>query len=323
MLHTTVLPSSTIPTWNQQLQGGLWKIASCACFAGINGIIRYLQGGSPSPIDITLPVCMIMFFQNLFATGFMVPVLLNHWKDLRRTQYPGLHLTRVVIAVTGISLWYLGLYYLPLAKAVALMFTGPIFTIIGAQIWLGEHIDRNRFMAISISFVGAFVILRPDEMLFATSNSGLGLAPLLPLMAAIAFAASKLCTRRLGRYGESPGSLTFYLLVLMVPVSLVPALIYWQTPSLQHLPWLILMGALATGAHYCLSKSLSIGEVSFVMPFGFSKLLLSALVGYIAFGEFSSSWSMWFGACIIFSSVLLLTRQPHSRPQPQPLLKKA
>lgn len=316
-MHTATSPSPSTPTWNQQLQGGLWKIASCACFAGINGVVRYLSGGGTSPIDIALPIYVMIFFQNVFAAGFMVPGLASHWKTLGRTKHPGLHLIRVAAAITGIGLWYLGLYYLPLAKAVALLFTGPIFTIIGAQIWLGEHIDRNRFIAISLSFMGAFLILRPDEALLGTGNSTLGFATFLPLIAAIAFAISKLCTRQLGRQGEAPGSMTFYLLVLMIPVSLVPALIYWQAPTLQHLPWLILMGALATGAHYCLSKSLSIGEVSFVMPFGFSKLLLSALVGYIAFSESANTWSMWFGAGIIFSSVLFLSRQPQLR------LKKA
>ena len=106
--------------------------------------------------------------------------------------------------------------------------------------------------------------------------------------------------------------MTFSLLILMVPFSLFPALMNWVTPSLYHWPWLIALGILSTGANYCLTKSLSIGEVSFVMPFGFSKILFSALVGYLAFGEFPQGWSIWLGFAIIFLSVMLLSSKVQS-----------
>lgn len=290
-----------------QLPGAFWKIASCFCFAAINGVVRYLTGGSGDAMESALPVYVIIFFQNVFGTLFMLPVILQSGKESLYTTRPLLHLLRVIFAVGGVGLWYLGIYYLPLAHAVALSFTGPIFTVIGAHVFLKERISTNRVLAIAVCFTGAFIITRPDQALLDAQMHEFGLAALLPLGAAIAFAVSKLLSRVLASQGESANSMTFYLLVLMAPLSALPAGYDWVAPSAGQYPWLILMGILAAGAHYTLTRSLAIAEISFVMPFGYSKIALSALIGFIAFNEIPKSATLWIGSLIIFISVTLLS----------------
>ncbi len=301
------------PTTLAQWEGGLWKIASCACFAVINGIVRYLTGGSSDPIADPLSIYVIVLFQNIFGTLFMIPWLTKKGLGSLKTYQPALHVIRVTAAVVGIGLWYLGLYYMPIAQAVALSFTGPMITVLGAKLLLNEELGWRRSLAMGLSFTGAFIILRPDAAIFGDTNQTLGIVALLPLLAAVAFACSKLSTRKLGTMGESAQTMTIYLLLMMTPFSLVPALFTWVTPSLHHWPWLILLGGCAAGAHFCLSKSFTKAEITFVTPFGFSKIMLSAAVGYFAFAEFPNSWSMWLGAAVIFASVVILstgTRRP-------------
>src|SRR5690606_8646718 len=110
---------------------------------------------------------------------------------------------------------------------------------------LRERIDTSRWLAISICFIGAFIVTRPDKAFYGVEMDTVGFAAILPLTAAIAFAASKLLSRVLAGNGESPESMTFYLLVLMAPVSLIPAGYDWIMPSIHHWPWLVAMGALA------------------------------------------------------------------------------
>jgi drug/metabolite transporter (DMT)-like permease len=298
--------ASTSPDIRTQMTGASFKIASCACFAAINGIVRYLTGGAGDDMA-SLPVYVIIFFQNLVGTLFMLPFIINNGRQALYTNRPFLHFVRVLSAVGGIGLWYWGVYYLPLATAVALSFTGPIFTVIGAHLFLKEAITTRRLLAIGVCFVGAFVVSRPDRILMGSELDTLGWPAFLPLGAAIAFAISKLLSRVLASQGESADSMTFYLLVLMAPLSLVPAGYDWVTPSLHHWPWLVAMGVLAAGAHYTLTKALSVAEVSFVMPFGYSKIILSAAIGYIAFGEVPKSLTIWIGSLIIFLSVAILS----------------
>ncbi len=297
--------NTTNPELKSQMLGALWKVASCFCFAAINGIVRYISGGSGHE-DMGLPIYVIIFFQNLVGTLFMLPFIYNGgWKGLY-TERPLLHTMRVISAVAGVGLWYWGVYYLPLAHAVALSFTGPIFTVIGAHFFLKEKITVNRAMAILVCFVGAFIVSRPDRILMGAEDS-LGMAALLPFGAAIAFAVSKLLSRVLASQGESAESMTFYLLVLMAPLSLVPASYAWVMPSTEYWPWLAAMGIFAAGAHYALTKALAAAEVSFVMPFGYSKIIMSAMIGYVAFGETPKSMTIWIGSLIIFLSVTILS----------------
>lgn len=290
-------------------QATIWKILSCACFALINGLVRYLTGGSSLELSEPLSVTSIVFFQNLFGTLFLIPWILKDYKNPLNTKYMKLHIFRVTLAVLGVVLWYLSLQFMEITQAVALGFTGPIFTVIGSYFFLKERLGPMRFLALAASFFGAVLVLRPDKTLISQS-SFIGIAAIIPLISAIVISSVKMCSRKLAVYGESPKAMTTFLMLFMTPVSLLIALIYdFTIPSLHHLPYLILMGFLATAAHLSISKAYITGEVTFIMPFGISKIILSSAIGYFAFGEYPKMWTVWLGATIIFLSVLLLSYQ--------------
>ncbi len=296
------------PFWRSSLwEGAFWKIVSCACFAGINGVVRYLSGGTSTHAIEPLPVQTIMFFQNVFGLLFMLPWALKAGLNSLYTKRPFLHFIRVAASVAGIYLWYLTLQKMPIAEGVALNFTGPIFTVIGAAFFLHEKITASRMAAILFSVIGAFIISRPDVPLENETIHSIGLLALLPLSSAVAFTLNKLLTRKLANLGETPTALATYLLLLMVPISFIPVLFAWVTPVGWHWPWLILLGALAAGAHLSFSKAYQLAEVSFLTPIGFSKFFLSALVGFLAFSELPTSLSLWIGTLIIFASIVLLS----------------
>ncbi len=297
-----VTPKTPAMLW----QGALWKVGSMACFALINGIVRYWSGGAATDhgtLD-SLPVNVMIFFQNLFGVFCLLPWILKAGLQGLSTSYKGMHFLRAFSAVLGVSLWFFSLKEMPLAESVALSFTGPIFTVIGAWMLLHEHITVRRLCAIALSLSGAFIISRPDLAL--QSSESLGLAVFLPLGSALSLAYSKLLTRKLTLLGEQPSTLAAALLILMTPASLPLALIEWQAPQPQHWPWLALLGLLAAASHFSFGKAYQLADVSFLAPFGFSKFMMSALVGYLVFQEFPKSWSLWLGMSIILCSIAVL-----------------
>lgn len=304
-LHADPLLKPRFFRFSNAWQGAFWKIISCACFAGMNGIVRYWSSGVSDDTLVTLPVNVMIFFQNAFGTALLLPWILKLGVKNLITRHPALHCIRVVTAVLGIYLWYLALQKMPITESVALNFTGPIFTVIGAWILLHEKLNWQRLLAIVLTLIGAFLISRPDIAL-SGGDHPIGFYALLPLSSALLLAFNKLLTRKLANLGETPSSLAIYLLLLMLPVSFIPALYEWQTPNIEHWPWLILLGALAAAAHLSFGKAYQLADVTFLMPFGFSKLFLSALVGYIALSEFPTHWTLWMGVCIIFLSIILI-----------------
>jgi drug/metabolite transporter (DMT)-like permease len=302
--YSSLDPNERLSAW----MGAGWKMLSFACFAGINGVVKYLSGGATESaefaLSIALPTNAILFWQNLFGTLFLLPFLLKS-KPTRFIQtHFALHIIRAVAAVLGVGLWYLTLKKMPIAMGVALGFTGPIFTVIGAKLMLGESLGPKRSLAILISLLGAFIISRPDKALFG-ETAVVGLVALLPLSSALVVAWNKLLTRKLAAMGESAESLATYLLLLMTPVSFLIALPEWVMPSATHWPWLILLGLLAASAHLSFSLAYKRAEVTFLTPFGFSKFIFSALIGYYCFAEVPSS-TLLVGLCVIGLSIFLL-----------------
>ncbi len=302
-------------------QAIVWKIVSCLCFALINGLVRYLTGGSCLPVNDPLPPATIVFFQNVFVTLFLVPLIYKGYVNPLKTPYKMLHLVRVTLAVMGVVLWYLSLFYMPITQAVALNFTGPIFTIIGAYFLLKERLGMMRWVAVLSSFIGTILILRPDKTLLEQSTM-IGWSALIPLISAITIAGVKMCSRKLATLGESPALMTTVLMVFMTPVSGVISVIYgFAWPHLDHWFYLILLGLLATCAHLSTGKSYEKGEVTYTMPFGVSRVIFSAAIGYWIFGEYPQTWTIWLGTAIILLSILLLSYQNYQENEGKKWLK--
>jgi drug/metabolite transporter (DMT)-like permease len=283
-----------------------WKLMSCACFAGINGVVRHLtviQSELDTPV---LSTAAVNFFQNIFGTLFLLPVIYTMGLHRLKSQHKTLHLVRVVTAVLGLLLWYEAIKRMPLAQAVSLNFTGPIFTTGAAFFFLKEHVSIVRIGSIGLSLIGAFIISRPDIALLSDTAPSLGFAVIFPITSAIVFAFNKILTRRLAMRGESPESLAIYLLVFMTPVSglfclndMVTGAFY--LPTVTQFFWLICAGVLSAMAHLSFAKAYQLAEVTFLMPFGFLKFFMSTCIGYLAFREFPQSIPL-IGMGLIFMS---------------------
>lgn len=285
-----------------------WKILSCGCFAGINVLVRFLSGGSPLSVGNSLPIYSIMFFQHLVGvliiSAWMWQANEMHTKDFFTTK-PWLHLLRILTAAGGIGAFYLSLKYIPVTQAVALMVTIPIITTIGAVLFLKEDFNLQRKIAVFLSIAGGFLVARPDQAFINTAEYNWFL--LLPVGAAFAFAIDKLLTRKLLACNEQPRTLAWYLLAFITPLSLLPALHYgWVTPTLNQLSWLCLLGLLGALAHYTFNKAYALAEITMLLPFGAARVILGALLSYLAFYEVPKTLDLWLGICIIVLSTFLL-----------------
>jgi drug/metabolite transporter (DMT)-like permease len=129
-------------------------------------------------------------------------------------------------------------------------------------------------------------------------------AALLPIVNAAAWAFAMLLIRVL-RHTEHPNTIVFYLGFYMTPMSLIPALFFWETPGMAALFSVFLVAVAATGAHICMTRALGIAEASHVVSFDFCRLPFAAALGLVFFGELMDLWS-WVGAGVISASTLYI-----------------
>jgi drug/metabolite transporter (DMT)-like permease len=216
------------------------------------------------------------------------------------TQRLSVHVWRALIGVAAMLLWFSALAVLPLAQAVALNFTVPLFATAGAALFLGEVVRVRRWSATIVGFVGVLVIVRPG---FAEVSP----AALLPVLAAVVMAVSTLVVKSLART-EQPAAIVFYMTLLMTPLSLPPALFVWQTPSWSALGWMGLVAVVANASHILMTRAYGVADASAVLPFDYTRLPFTAAIGYLAFAEVPDLWT-WVGAAVIAAATFYIAQR--------------
>lgn len=265
---------------------------SCACFAILIGIVRHLSEAQG------MDVFVISFWRNLLSVLVFAPWLVRHGPAVLRTRRTGLLIWRAVLMVTSSTSMFFAVSLMPIAEATALSFTTPIFSAILAVLILREFVGPRRWIALCVGMIGVVVILRPGA-------AAIDPAAALPLLAALTFAVVIITGKQLAPT-DSPERIAFYLVVYMVPISLVPALFFWQWPAAHQLPWLLAIGATASLNMYSLSRALRIGEASQTLPYDFVRLPFVAVIGFVFFDQSPEVWT-WLGAAIIFGSSVYVT----------------
>jgi drug/metabolite transporter (DMT)-like permease len=282
-------PGVRRPPVGGAVRGIVLMAVAALLFSSMHATIRHVSSGM-HPFEVA-------FFRNVFALLFVLPWFLRLGFAPLRTQRFGMHLLRTAFNVVAMLCFFYALSITPLSEVTALNFTAPIFATLLAALILGEVVRARRWSAIAIGFLGTIVILRPG---FAE----VGLGEILALSSALTWAFALLAIKSLSRTETSLTIIT-YLSLLMLPLSLLPALFVWQWPSPEQLVWLALIGLLGAGGQYLMTESLSLADTSVVMPIDFTKLIWVSLIAYLAFGEVPDVFT-WIGGIVIFGSTFYI-----------------
>lgn len=242
----------------------------------------------------------IAFFRNFFGFLVLVPILVRHGPSLLRTNKLGFYVVRCLIGMVSMLAGFWAIVNLPLAQAIALSYSTPLFVTIGAVIVLGEIVRARRWTAVIVGFLGVLVIVRPGSDAFTAAS-------LVALLAAVASASVAISIKFLSR-SEHPDAIVIWTTLLWIPMSLLPALTVWEMPVGITWLWIILAGVLGSTAHMCWTRALKLGEASMLTPISFLQIIVVAIAGWLLFGEALDRWTV-LGAAIIFGSNVYIARR--------------
>ena len=242
----------------------------------------------------------IAFFRNFFGLVFILPILFKHGPAILRTDKLGFYTGRCAIGMVSMLAGFWAIVHLPLAQAIALSYSSPLFVTIAAVIVLGEVVRARRWTAVIVGFLGVLVIVRPGSDDFTAGS-------LVAVLAAVASASAAISIKFLSRT-EHPDAIVLYTTMIWVPMSLVPALMVWETPVGITWLWIVLAGFLGTTAHMFWTRAMKLGEASMLTPISFLQVLVVAVLGYFLFDEVLDRWTV-LGAAIIFGSNVYIARR--------------
>jgi drug/metabolite transporter (DMT)-like permease len=239
---------------------------------------------------------VIGFFRSLFGLLAVLPMIIRR-VDLAGSPYRWLHAIRAGMKLLALVSFFVAFANAPLAEVTAISFTTPIFLTLGGWLLLREHMVISHALALLVGFAGMLFVMQPG-------SGGVSIALLFAVAGAIIMASIQLILKRMS-VRDTTERLVAWNLLTIVPIALLPALIFWTTPTLAQLALLILQGLLGLLNMTLVTRALSITGVSLIAPLDFLRLPLVAVLAYFLFGEIPEA-STWIGAAVIFCATLLV-----------------
>jgi drug/metabolite transporter (DMT)-like permease len=249
----------------------------------------------------------IVFFRYLFG---LVPMGIAIWLTRGEglaTQRPLLHLVRALCMCGSLFLFFWGLAYVPLAEAIAIGFTAPIFITALSIPILGERVGPHRWAAVAVGFAGMLVIVQPGA-------EGFKPQALLIVAAAIVFSFAVLITRRMTASETNTAIFTYTTLVALCAMAPLAAMT-WQSPQAIELGVLAMLGLVGGFAHFLVIVAYRHAAASVNASFEYTALVWGTIWGWVLWQE-TPGPATWIGAAIIVASGIYITVRETRRAVP-------
>ena len=274
------------------IRGILWMMGSMASWACMAAVARHFTG--------EIHTFEIVLFRSVFGGVFLLPWLFKVGLVGLKTQRVSMHLVRGGIGLAVIYLLFGAVARAPLGEVAAIMSTRPMVASLAAIVILHEAAHGRRWAATVIGFMGALLIIRPG---MSDASTGVVLA----FLGVIGMASLTIVMKSLART-EAPDTIVAWQMMVFTPFALIPALFVWRTPDIWQFLLLASTGLFGTLTQRCLTRAYAAADATVIMPFDFTRLVFSALLGFILFQEFPDIW-VWAGGTIILTGVLWMARQ--------------
>ena len=268
-------------------RGILLMLVAVLFFTTMDAVAKGLVGG--------YPVFQVIFFRFAGQIVLVLLILRGATGPALRTRFGRLHLVRAVLQFATVTLFFASLTYIGLAEAQALTDINPVLITLGAALFLGERLGRDRLLGVGLAMVGAMIVIRPG-------SGVLTLAALLPIGAAICYAGSAVITRRVGPF-ETPWTSMLYTAGFGMLASGVTLPFLWVDIPPADLWRFAALGVLGTVAQLCIIRSFSVAEAAAVAPFAYAGILFAIGWGIVLYGDYPDPATL-LGALVIVSAGL-------------------
>lgn len=265
-----------------------WMLIASFLFAVMGVLVKLASGHFSSP--------ELVFYRSLFGLlSIYIFIVLGtrQWLAPLGTRHLTSHVKRSLSGFLALVMFFYAIAHLPLATAITLNYTAPLFLAAITAWWLKERHGKGLVAALLLGFVGVAVLLQPgwqDQDIFA---GGIGLTS--GLLAAVAY----LNVRTLGRQGEPEWRVVFYFtLIATLGAALWMLTVGFARPRAQDWPLLLAMGLTATLAQLAMTRAYRLGNTLTVGTLAYSNVGFSAVYGVILFGD-RLPLTAWLGMALI------------------------
>jgi S-adenosylmethionine uptake transporter len=274
----------------------LWMLAATFLFSLMAVCAKFVAAGTGTG--------EIVFYRGL--TGALVLFLICRLRHMPlRTPHGMLHLKRNTVGLASMCLWFHTIVALPLATAMTLASTAPLWVamsvLVGALRATGRLHDWRAALIPLAGFAGVVLLLQP------TFERHLWSAGLLGVAGAVCGALAYLQVRVIAETGEPEWRIVFYFSAGNALVGLVWAIaegMHW--PTWRESALLLMVGLTSLGGQFALTRALARGNTLSAVTLQYTGVLFAALWGILIWDDMPTVVG-WFSMALIMASGIAST----------------
>ena len=266
-------------------------------FMVIGGVSIALMQAAVKLISFELHPFIITLYRAGLVFVVLLPILFWRGRAVFNTSSIRLQVVRGGVGGLGMLCVFTGLSMISLAEVTVLLFTVPIFATLLSIVFLSEKVGVRRWTAIFVGFLGILIIARPQ--------GSVSTGHLFILCAALSWSTSILIAKKLTEK-DTVISITFWQAMGCVPLAFIASLFVWELPSFVQLGALLGIAALGTVGHAMLYAALKVGQVSVILPLDYIRIIWSAGLGFILFGQLPTL-HLYVGSLLIIAATAFLS----------------
>lgn len=268
-----------------------WMLVAGALFALVGALAKML-GSQFSSAELAMYRSLI----GLVAIG----AFLLWRRETVRTPFLRSHFWRGTTGTISLVASFYAMTHLPLALALTLNYTSPIWLTLLSALLLKERFNARVLFAVALGFAGVAMLLRPA---FASDQA---VAGIIGLGSGFFAACAYVNVKKLGEAREPAWRVVFYFsLVGTFGSALVQPLAGAFHPVNGGNLWLLLgIGFSATLAQLAMTRAYHSGSTVVVGAFAYSTVIFAAILGLLFFDEQLPPLA-WVGMLVIIFSGLL------------------
>jgi drug/metabolite transporter (DMT)-like permease len=281
--------------------GILYMVASVFLFSIQNAIGKWLAQSYPIP--------MLVFFRSFVALlpSFLLVMRAGGIRVMRTNRLAGQFGRAVIWGGSNVASFF-GFHLLPVADAIALTFAAPLFLTALSYPILKERVSRERWIAVSVGFVGVLVMARPSG-----AENALGVAG--AVTCAVCNAVGTLTVRDLCRT-EHSASIVTWTAIFMTLMALPALPFFWVTPTPIDFLLFCSIGLIGGVSQYWTTQALSYAPAGAVSPFNYMALIWGSIIGFIVWGEVPTTPIIIGSAIVTLTGLYLLRAEAWRRRKP-------
>lgn len=273
--------------------GSLWMLVAALGFAIMGALVKI---GAQKFTSAEL-----VFYRSLFG---LVVIWLYIFQQKLPLATPVIHkqMSRALVGFASLVLFFYAIAHLPLATAITLNYTSPLFLAVFTPLLLQERPKRTLLIGLAIGFIGVALLLEPSI------NREDWLAGCLGLLSGIGAALAYVHVKQLGQANEPDWRTVFYFTL----VSTIGAGLWMLFDRFHPLDWqdllvLLGLGTTATIAQLAMTRAYRTGDTLVVASLAYVTVLLASLFGVIWWQE-HLNLDAWIAIGLIILSGIISVR---------------